>query len=291
MANRTLVIEPLDATFGAVVRHVSIGHADPSVVDAIREAWIEFGLLVFPDQHLTRAEQDEFASRFGELEFTATVLTNIRSDGTLRATSDDLSKSLRGNERWHHDSTYLPVQAKGAVFCAEIITTEGGATGFADMRAAYDALDTRTRAAVVDRSAHHSRRYSMERAGHHVSKNEAGKYELYGYDDDLEPPLRPLVKVHPDTGRPNLLIGQHAFGVSGLTADQSIVLLDRLDAEACEAPRTYFHEWSVGDALLWDNRRLMHRATPHDPGEPRRMWHTRIAGDPATETAVNYVGR
>ncbi len=198
-----------------------------------------------------------------------------------------LVRSLRGNEGWHHDSTYLPVQAKGAVFSAEIIPTEGGATGFADMRAAYDALDRATRSSIAQLSAHHSRRYSMERSGNQVSEGEAGTYQLYGYHDD-EPPLRPLVKVHPDTGRPNLLIGQHAFGVLGLSDDESVAVLDRLNDEACRASLTYHHEWSVGDAVLWDNRRLMHRATPHDPTQPRRMWHTRIAGDPATETATNY---
>lgn len=281
-------MEPLDATFGAVVHDVSIPAADDATIEAIREAWDEHALLVFPGQHLTRAEQDRFASRFGELEFAATALTNIRRDGSLRDPEHDLSKSLRGNEQWHHDSTYVPVQAKGAVFSAEIVPADGGATGFADMRAAYDDLDAATRVLVDGLSAYHSRRYSMDRAGHVVSPGNADRYQLYGYDHDTEPPLRPLVKHHPATGRPNLLIGQHAFGIPGLDADESERLLDRLNEDACAAGRTYHHRWTVGDALLWDNRRLMHRATPHPADQPRRMWHTRIAGDPSTETATNH---
>ncbi len=127
----------------------------------------------------------------------------------------------------------------------------------------------------------------MDRAGLHVDEAAASASQLYGYDDN-EPPLRPLVKLHPDTGLPNLVIGQHAFGVTGLTDEQSVTLLDRLNEQATQPRFTYHHKWSVGDAVLWDNRRLMHRATPHDPNEPRRMWHTRIAGDPATEAALNY---
>jgi alpha-ketoglutarate-dependent taurine dioxygenase len=284
----TIEIEPLDAVFGAVVHGVQIRHLDDRAAEAVREAWIEFGLLVFRDQHLTRSEQDAFARRFGELEFTATALTNMHRDGTVRDPSHALVKSLQGNEGWHHDSTYMPLQAKGAVFTAEIVPRHGGATGFADMRAAYEALDAATRERVERLSAHHSRRYSMERSGLHVSEADAGTYELYGYQV-AEPPLRPLVKIHPDTGRPNLLIGQHAFGVPGLTEDESVALLDRLNDDSCAVPFAYHHEWAVGDALLWDNRRLMHRATPHDPTEPRRMWHTRIAGDPATETATNHL--
>ena len=212
----TLQVEPLDATFGAVVRDVVLRRASDATIAELTELWLEYALLVFPGQHLTQPEQDEFARRFGDLEFTATPLTNIQRDGTLRATEHDLSKSLRGNERWHHDSTYMPVQAKGAVFTAEILPDEGGDTGFADMRAAYDALDDATRERIDGLAAYHSRRYSMDRADLHVSEENADRYQLYGYGIDIEPPLRPLVKVHPATGRPNLLIGQHAHAIAGL---------------------------------------------------------------------------
>ena len=279
-------IEALDAPFGAVVGGVDLREVESTAAAAIGEAWIEFGLLVFPDQHLTPGEQDEFARQFGDLEFTATPLTNLRRDSSLRTDPDDhFVRSLQGNEGWHHDSTYLPLQAKGAVFSAEIVPSDGGATGFADMRAGYEALDDDLRERLDGLAAHHSRRYSMERAGLHIADDVA--HQLYGYDVG-EPPLRPLVKVHPDTGRANLLIGQHAFDIDGMPSTESEELLDRLNADACAAPRTYHHEWTVGDAVLWDNRRLMHRATPHDPEQPRRMWHTRIAGDPTTETALNY---
>ena len=129
---------------GGRPRCLAPGASDATIAE-LTELWLEYALLVFPGQHLTQHEQDEFARRFGDLEFTATPLTNIQRDGTLRSVEHDLSKSLRANERWHHDSTYMPVQAKGAVFTAEIVTDEGGDTGFADMRAAYDALDDATR--------------------------------------------------------------------------------------------------------------------------------------------------
>jgi alpha-ketoglutarate-dependent taurine dioxygenase len=284
----TIRVEPLDATFGAVVRDVVLAGANDATIAELTELWLEYALLVFPGQHMTPHEQDEFARRFGDLEFTATPLTNIERDGTLRSTEHDLSKSLRANERWHHDSTYMPVQARGAVFTAEILPEEGGDTGFADMRAAYEALDEATRQRIDGLAAYHSRRYSMDRADLHVSDEDADRYQLYGYGTDIEPPLRPLVKVHPATGRPNLLIGQHAHAIPGLAADDSEALLDRLNDDACAAPRIYYHTWTEGDAVLWDNRCLMHRATAHDPGQARRMWHTRIAGDVATEAALNH---
>lgn len=284
----TIRVEPLDATFGAVVGNVVLAGASDTTIAELTELWHEYALLVFPGQHLTHGEQDGFARRFGDLEFTATALTNIQRDGTLRATDHDLSKSLQANERWHHDSTYMPIQAMGAVFTAEIVPDDGGDTGFADMRAAYDELADATRRQIHGLAAYHSRRYSMDRADLHVTQEDADRYQIYGYGTDVEPPLRPLVKVHPVTGRCNLLIGQHAHAIPGLTSDESEALLDRLQDDACAAPRTYHHSWTAGDAVLWDNRCLMHRATQHDPGQPRRMWHTRIAGDPVTEAGLAH---
>ena len=288
MGTVELDITTVDATFGAVVEGLDLRAVDAQTVDAIRRAWHEFALLIFPDQRLTNDEQDAFALHFGPLEFTCSPITNIRRNGELRSDAgDDVVKSLRGNEGWHHDSTYMPVQARGAVFRAEIIPSAGGATGFADMRAALDALDPEPEATLRTLSAHHSLEYSQGRRGLLPTRNEKGGYDVYGYHGK-EPPLRPLVATHPETGREHLCIGRHAHDIVGMSAEASEALLDRLNDEACRPPRIYVHEWTVGDVVLWDNRRLMHRATPYDMTQPRRMWHTRIAGDPAVDAGLNH---
>lgn len=280
---------PLDASFGASVNGIELRSIDDATFDALHEAWLEYALLIFTDQFLTRDEQNHFAERFGALEFKASPISNIGRDGTVHhEPDDDVVKSLRGNEGWHFDSTYMPVQAKGAVFSAEIVPSAGAATGWADMRAAYEALDDETRDLIQDLEAYHSLYYSQGRLGNLPSKkNAAGGYDAYGYHDE-EPSLRPLVKVHPATGRPNLLIGRHAYGIIGMEEADSTALLDRLAEEACRPPRIHHHQWKAGEAVVWDNRRLMHRGTPFDMREPRRMWHTRIAGERESELAVNH---
>jgi alpha-ketoglutarate-dependent taurine dioxygenase len=289
MGMTTLDVQPLNASFGAIVRGIKLASLDDETWAALHETWLEYALLIFPGQFLTKDEQNTFARRFGNLEFEAVPISNIDKDGNVHADpADDVVKSLRGNEGWHHDSTYMPLQAKGAVFSAEIVPSEGAATGWADMRAAYEALDEETRSRVADLSAYHSLYYSQGRAGYLPSKrDESGKYGAYGYHD-MEPSLRPLVKVHPDTGRPNLLIGRHAYGIVGMEPDESERFLDELNERACQAPRVHHHQWEVGDAVIWDNRRLMHRGTPFDMTQPRRMWHTRIAGEPESELATNH---
>jgi alpha-ketoglutarate-dependent taurine dioxygenase len=275
-------IQPLDASFGAVVTGLKLAELNEPEFAALYGAWLEHALLIFPGQHLTRAEQIAFARRFGAPEFEIAPISNVRADGSIRPDdgTDDAVKVLKGNMGWHCDSTYMPVQAKGAVFTAHVVPDEGGETGWADMRAAYDALDAVTKARIEPLSAYHSLRYSQGKLGH--AHKEGSAYSGYGMTV-AEPPLRPLVKTHPETGRRCLMVGRHAYGVPGLAEDECERLLDELADFACQPPRIYHHSWTPGDAVVWDNRALMHRACPWDMTKPRVMYHSRIAGDPVSE--------
>ena len=279
-------IEPVDANFGAVVTGVRLAALDDTTWRELYRAWLDYALLIFPGQHLSRAEQIAFAQRFGPLEFNLAPLSNVKADGSLRveADNDDVIKVLKGNMGWHADSTYMPVQAKGAVFSAQVTPNSGGQTGWADMRAAYDALDEAMRARVERLSAHHSLRYSQSKLGHRPGEGPS-EYSGYGFHDGPTP-LRPLVKTHPETGRKSLLIGRHAHNIPGLEPAESERLLDELVDFACRPPRVHHHSWEPGDVVVWDNRCLLHQATPWDMSEPRIMWHSRIAGDPVSEAAA-----
>jgi len=286
MGNRNaLKIEPLDATLGAVVTGVKLSEIYESTFRELYDTWLEYALLVFPDQHLSGEEQMVFAKRFGDLEIDLLPISNVRRDGSVRADepTDDIIKVLRGNMGWHMDSTYMPVQAKGAVFTAHTVPDEGGGTAWADMRAAHDALDDETRVKVGQMLAHHSLYYSQAKVSHTPSDDSA--YRGYGFHDQ-DPPLRPLVKVHPETGRPALVIGRHAFDVPGMDAAESAQFLADLADSACQAPRVYEHTWTPGEAVVWDNRCLLHRGLPWDMAKPRVMYHSRIAGGHTTESCL-----
>ncbi|MCH2170089.1 TauD/TfdA family dioxygenase [Myxococcota bacterium] len=290
MATRgPLQVERLDATFGARVTGIDLRELDDTAFQQLHDLWLDAALLIFPDQHLTDDEQVRFAGRFGRLDFKIAALSNVLSDGSVRPDDkdDEVIAILRGNMGWHADSTYMPVQAKGAVFTARVVPPSGGQTGWADMRAAYQALDAETRTRIHGLSAFHSLYYSQGELGH-KPKDDADKgpddYSGYGFHNQ-PPPLRPLVKIHPETGRPSLLIGRHAFGIPGLSQTESRRLLQELMEFACQPPRTHHHHWTPGDAVLWDNRCLLHQATPWDMAEPRVMMHSRIAGNRPSERA------
>lgn len=285
--DRPFRLEPLPATFGARVRDLRLADLDDATFDALYDAWLEYALLVFPDQHLTHAEQVAFANRFGPPEFDLAPISNVLPDGSLRdpGQNDEVLRILQGNQGWHADSTYVPIQAKGAVFTAHVVPRRGGETEWADMRAAYDALDPATRERLADLAAYHSIVYSQARLGHAPPEQGSVFYGGYGFDG-TPPPLRPLVKIHPETGRPSLLIGRHAHAIPGLDPAESEKLLDELVELACQPPRVYTHAWQPGDAVVWDNRCLLHRGRPWDLTEARVMYHARIKGDPESEAAI-----
>ncbi|MDA0977529.1 MAG: TauD/TfdA family dioxygenase [Proteobacteria bacterium] len=282
-------LEPLaashDVSFGAIVRNIQLAELDQSAFEQLHEAWLEYALLIFPAQFLSNSDQVAFAERFGELEFDLAPISNVRRDGSVREDddADGVVQILKGNMGWHCDSTYMPVQARGAVFTAHVVPETGGETGWADLRAAYDALDEATQRRLEGLSACHSLYHSQKAAGE--SSCPGGDYRGYGFHGQ-EAPLRPLVKTHPETGRKSLLIGRHAYGIPGMSEAASTRLLEELLDFTCQPPRVYHHHWSAGDAVLWDNRCLLHRACPWDMTQPRVMYHARIKGDPITEYAA-----
>ena len=282
-------VEPLKRSFGAKVYDLSLPDLNTEQAQDVYDLWLKYALLIFPGQHLSNDQQIKFAKNFGALEFDLSPISNVRNDGSIRdANDDDIVKSLRGNMEWHHDSTYMPIQAKGAVFTAHKVPSHGGETGWADMRAAYEALDQSMKDKINELSAYHSYEWSQkERFGHKDPK--VSEFNSYGFDIDPKP-LSPLVKTHNETGQKCLTIGRHINKIPGLSDQEAQNLAKELEEYACSNKEwVYHHAWEVGDAVIWDNRCLMHQASMWDLSEGRIMYHSRIEGDPIAEAASNYL--
>ena len=301
--NEQFRIEPANATLGATVTGVRLTDLSDGEWQSIEAAFHERAVLIFPGQHLSDDEQAAFGGRFGELSIEGQLLTNQNADGSVRPPDDPTVQLLRGNEGWHTDSSFQPISAKASILSARKLPSRGGETGWADMRAAYDALEPAMRERIANLRAYHSLFHSQAKVGQGSESMVNGLAQMQAdgrggtgmspggtprYEAEVEqaPPLRPLVKAHPVTGRPALYIGRHAYGIPGMTEEASERLLQGLVDFACRPPRVLEHRWSVGDVAIWDNRRVLHRARPWDSSEPREMFHVRVAGDPATETGL-----
>ena len=278
-------ITPLEGkTFGAVVTDVNLANLDEDSWNAVENAFHEHGCLVFPLQHLEDRAQIDFAFRFGEMELLrddpealAVAVSNVKEDGEVYTPDEMRYRTLRGNEGWHTDSSYMPLAAKASILSAQVVPPAGGETAIADMRDAWDELDEVTRKRIEGLSAYHSLYQSQAKLGYEFQTGQGYGYHTKGA------PLRPLVKTHPVTGRKSLFIGRHAYAIQGMAPEAAQELLDELLIFACAPQRTYLHAWQPGDVMMWDNRCMLHRACPYDYSEARVLRHTRIAGDPASE--------
>lgn len=274
-----------DKVFGAVVVDVALGKVTDKEFATIKAALLDYGFLLFPGQFLSDADNVAFGKRFGELEFGANPMSNQekldeRRFGKVFDIDSQRMRTNVGNEAWHTDSTYKPLSSKCAMLSAVVVPDSGGETGLADLRAGYAALDQTTKDRIKDLSAYHSTQYSQANdVGDFPPQDPNGIYHGEAY-------LRPLVKVHPETGVKNLFVGRHAFGIPGLERAESKRLIRSLvDFVVAEPSRVYTHKWRPGDTLLWDNRAIMHRAMPYDYREPRVLIGTRVAGEPESELA------
>ena len=276
-------IEAVNATLGAIVDAVDVRDIEDKTFAEIEAAWFEYGVLVFRGQKFDDESQIRFSERFGVLERLLTTsiegarpeifyVTNIDADGEFDQSGGSRDLFNKGNQLWHTDSSFKRVAAKGSMLRAVVLPASGGQTEFADMRAAYDALDEKRKAWLDDKVAVHSYRYSQGQIGGLDLKSNA---EL----DAIPPVEHQVVKTHPDSRRKLLYLGRHASHLVGEDLEASRALLQDLCAAACQPPRVYTHEWLPGDVVLWDNRCVLHRARPWPADEKRDMRRTTIAGD------------
>ena len=279
-------IKPIeDKVFGATVTGVALGNLTDTEFASLEAAFLDYGFLYFPGQFLSDEDNVSFGQRFGELEFGASPMSNQEKLGKDRFGKifDIDTQRMRtnvGNEAWHTDSTYKPISSKCGMLSAVTVPKAGGETELADLRAGYAALDQATKNRIEGLSAYHSTQYSQA--------NDVGDFPPQRPDDIYhgEAYLRPLVKVHPETGVKNLFVGRHAFGIPGLERSESKRLIKSLvEFTVSDPSRVYTHHWRPGDTLFWDNRAILHRAQPYDYAEPRVLIGTRVAGEPESELA------
>lgn len=285
-AGSQVIVTPHDGACGATVTGVNLADLDDAAFTAVLQAWHTYGVVAFPGQQLDEAGQVAFSRRLGSLERTnlrhrdaidrqptTLALANINRRGELVTDPEHkLNQFLRQNQMWHSDSSFKRISAKASMLAALEVPETGGETEYVDMRAGYDALDETTQLRLHGLTAVHSAAYS-----HNLAMPDSPLHP--DEERDLPPVPQPVVRIHEPTGRASLFIGRHAEFVEQLSQNEGRALLDELLEAACQPPRTYRHRWSAGDAVLWDNRCVLHRGHPWDMAQPRVMRRTTIAGD------------
>jgi alpha-ketoglutarate-dependent 2,4-dichlorophenoxyacetate dioxygenase len=264
--------------------------ASPEDVAAIEAGMDRYAVLVFHEQKLTDDEQMTFSRNFGALEqavgSNVTKLEDRRLDLNMADVSNldkqhqPLARDNRqrlfniGNMLWHSDSSFRAVPAKYSLLAARGPAPKGADTEFADMRAAYDALDQETKDEIEDYVCEHSLMYS---------RGSLGFLDYTEEEKEMFKPVRQrLVRTHPVTGRKSLYLSSHAGTILGMPVPEARILLRDLTEHATQPRFVYVHKWRADDLVMWDNRQTLHRGRRFDDTQPRDVRRTTVAGDAPT---------
>jgi alpha-ketoglutarate-dependent 2,4-dichlorophenoxyacetate dioxygenase len=263
-------------------------------VAALEAGMDTYAVLVFHDQPITDAQQVAFSRNFGEIERAEASnitkpeerrlsvdladLSNLNRDNSLLGRDDRRRLFNLGNQLWHSDSAFRATPAKYSLLSARAVPSSGGNTEFADMRAAYDALDAATQAEIADLICEHSLLYSRSMLG--FTEFTPEERQMFA------PVQQVLVRTHPVSGRKSLFLASHAGTIVGWPMPEARAFLRDLTEHATQRQFVYAHQWRQYDLVMWDNRQTMHRARRYpETQEVRDMRRTTIAGDRPTVQA------
>jgi alpha-ketoglutarate-dependent 2,4-dichlorophenoxyacetate dioxygenase len=255
----------------------------------------QYAVLVFRDQEISDKDQLEFSQNFGPVESSIggnitkldqrrlavefADVSNLDQNQNIYARDDRRRLFNLGNRLWHSDSSFRVVPAKYSLLSSRSIPVNGPNTEYADMRAAYDALDVKTKTEVEELICEHSLMYSRG---------------LLGFTDFTEeerqtfaPVRQLLVRTHPVTMRKSLFLASHAGTIVGWPMAEARIFLRDLIEYATQPQFVYVHQWQLHDLVMWDNRQTMHRVRRFNETEDiRDVRRTTISSDGPTTTQV-----
>ena len=265
----------------------AVTREDAQAIDA---GMAKYAVLVFRDQKLTDEQQMAFTRNFGTIEDARggnitkprdrrlvegmNDVSNLAKDGSPLPRDSRQRLFNVGNMLWHSDSSFRVIPAKYSLLSARTVNRKGGNTEFADMRAAYDALDDETKCEIDELVCEHSLMYSRGSLG----------FLDYSEQEKLmfKPVLQRLVRQHPVSGRKSLYLSSHAGAIVGMPMPEARILLRDLTEHATQSKFVYVHQWRPNDFVIWDNRQTMHRVRRFDESQPRDMRRTTVAGEVPT---------
>ena len=271
---------PLGPGFGAEVRGITILDVatDAEAYKAVRSAFEENSLLVFRDQPVADDIQVAFSRAFGPLELTKvsslgqnTFYSRLTNTANGKVVPADHRQVLvaKANALWHTDSSFKKTPALASVLTARVLPEDGGETEFTSTRLAWERLPADMQARLKDAVATHSYANSRDQI-HPDLATEIERRSL--------PPVRwRLNWRNPTNDRRALYVASHAYAIDDMDERDARQLLAQLLDEATRREFVYSHKWRQGDAVMWDNRAMLHRGRPWDYAHERTMVRTTIS--------------
>jgi alpha-ketoglutarate-dependent taurine dioxygenase len=280
-----LHVRRLNPALGAEVRGVDMGKPmDATTFKELHEAWMQYLVIVLPEQHVSDEQHVEFTRNFGEPEiFHQKIIksksvreifrvSNVDDEGKLMPPDHPTVRQLSLAQSWHTDSSYRTIPCTGALLHGVEVSRTGGETEFTNMYLVYEALPEKLRRQVEGRKARHNfeHMHTLQTLKPMTAEERAA----------VPPVWQPMIRIHPVTKRKSLYISPiYNDEVEGMSPEAGRALVKELAEFAGQGQFVYRHRWKPDDVLIWDNRCTMHQVTAFDPRERRVMHRTTVVGD------------
>ncbi|MBI4203695.1 MAG: TauD/TfdA family dioxygenase [Betaproteobacteria bacterium] len=272
---------------GAEVRGVDLREElDAATIEVIHRAWLDHGVILFRDQHLSAGDLVRFSRCFGELDLGPTmawqaadqefpeifIISNVMENGH--------PIGFLGNQEadWHTDMSHTAIPPKASTLYALEVPADGsGHTGFMNMYKVYEVLPSPLRSRLEGLHMKHDPAHTLQ-----GELRDGFTAESFEDLEAAEGPVHPLVRTHPESGRKALYLGRERNGVYraarilGMARAESDRLLDELWCVVRQEQYAWYHTWRVGDYVMWDNRCVMHRRESFSADLRRVMHRTQI---------------
>jgi taurine dioxygenase len=262
------------APCGALVHGVDLRQPlAEAQVAAIRRAWLDHQVLAFVDQQLQIEDIERFAGTigpFGVDPYFGSVPGHPHV-AQVRREPDEQTPIFA--ESWHSDWSFLERPPAATVLYGDVIPPVGGDTLFANQYAAWEALPGKMQALLRDKQGIHSARRAYSREGMYGERDKGRSMAIRYSDSAMSTQLHPIMRLHPETGRPALFVSLgYTIGIEGMPDDEATEILIQLFMHQAREEFVYRHRWSQGMLVMWDNRCVLHAATGGYQGH-RRLLH------------------
>ncbi|MEL6890822.1 MAG: TauD/TfdA family dioxygenase [Actinomycetota bacterium] len=272
---RTLTITPQSPTIGAEVGGIDLsGELPDAVIAELRQALLDWKVLVFRGQEITTEQHLAFAARFGELEVHPFAPHKDGHPEVLAITHDESAPGMENG--WHSDVTWRAEPSLGSVLRMVEGPAVGGDTLFADMYEAYEGLPDAVKERVDGRTARHD----FIRFKQGMRKQGATDEQIAEMEARFPNPHHPVIRTHPESGRSAIYVNA-AFTeeIDDMNADDSVELLATLYRQAAYPEYQYRLRWEPDTVAFWDNRSVQHYAVSDYFPQVRRVERVTIIGD------------
>jgi taurine dioxygenase len=279
MQNATIDVRPVSPHVGAEIHRVDLRQPmSDQTYREIRQAFNEYGVIFFRDQHLSHAQHLAFSERFGKIDLSSFLAhpPGFPMIGEVRK-EPEATRNIGGN--WHSDHSFDAVPPLGSILVARELPDCGGDTLFVNMSNTYETLSDGLKKTLQGLRAVHSKTHAYDAYtsdSRQVSAKE--RAELGDRHGALET-IHPVVTRHPETGRPVLFINPtYTVRFEGWTVQESAPLLRMLYSHVTRPEFTCRFQWREGSIAFWDNRSVLHFALNDYHGSRRLMERITIEG-------------